>query len=164
MTKWPQSHTFRCWGPELVHGLPQAGSPVSALWRAQVLCWQVPGRRLGQVPGRSQDWASSWLPVGIYWMNKRYLWAWRFPPSRWTWTEKFRCRDTALPQPQIPLLAGAKGLWWLRMGKHTLCNRLAKGRLALRFSIFLGGVCTPACTCAHVCAWVCMGVFVCTSV
>lgn len=28
----------------------QAGSPGRALWRAQVLCWQVLGRRLGWLP------------------------------------------------------------------------------------------------------------------
>ena len=168
MTKWPQSHTFRCRGSELAHGLPQAGSPVRALWRGQVLCWQAPGRRLGQLPcvPRPVTGLGEQLATSGHLSNKRCLWAWRFPPSRWTWTGEFRWRDSGLSKPQTPLLAGAKEPWWLRVGKHTSCNRLTKGLLALCFSVFLGCVCTPVCTCArmHVCACVCMGVFVCASV
>lgn len=91
-----------------------------------------PGERAGPVtlcvsPGLSQDWASSWLPVGVYWGNQRCRWAWRFPPCRGTWKGEFRSRDPASSIPQAPLLAGTDEPWRLRVGPRTLYNRLTKG-------------------------------------
>ena len=61
-----------------------------------------------------------------------------------------------MSKPRTPLV-GADEPWWLRVGKHTLCNRLAKGRWLCAFQFFWG-VC--ACPCVHMST--CMCVLVCT--